>query len=167
MPEENTNKAANPITVADVLPFTRAEKNKAARAAIATERTKEAADELAALLPYYTEKALTVFKVICNKHNGAIALEVFINEYPVNRNHTDGLLVVPLGNALLSYRARLDNTMGYSCNICSNNSVLAPEEDSIRTNPTTPPHIIDQIKAKISKRPATYEDTAFTRERVK
>ena len=102
------------------------------------------------LKPWYVERSEKVYEVMCKKHGGVIALEV---KWPgrVERGHVDGMIVIPLGNMLTSYRKRGDNTMGYACQ-CGASDITLAEEAILNETHALYPHVEQQIETALAAR---------------
>lgn len=131
-----------------------------------------ALEELKKIKAWYKKNANDTVTITCLNCNSVIAIEAQMPNR-IERTHVDGYTVVPVDGKLMSYRIRLDGSMGYSC-ICGNSNILLPEENNLRGQFSVAPHVEDQIKREIKqnkskrKHGEVPENTAqFKRERVK
>jgi hypothetical protein len=100
---------------------------------------------------WYKKNSTKVTHIKCGnpKHNKVIAIEAVVPGYR-NKLHPDGAQIVAINDQLLSYRVRLDGSIGYLC-ACGVDTLLLPEEAELRGMSGIPPHVAERIKDKIKR----------------
>lgn len=165
-------KDKKPVVESNVREVKRRDRSNAPKnARKLVEAPEKVGEDVKAVTAWYKKNATDTVQVRCLGCGEIIAIEAQMpGRY--DKNHTGGYIVVPLNDKLLSYRKRIDATMGYSC-VCGNSTILLPEEAELRGAVAIPPHVEDRIKKKIeqgkankSKKPVL-EIMQFERVRVK
>lgn len=82
------------------------------------------ASEYKTLKPWYEEVCKSVEEIYCLKCGALEAIQVDTIDDSMNEHHHEGKFVVAIGDALMSYRPRLDGVMGFLCG----NIIPVPEE---------------------------------------
>lgn len=72
-------------------------------------------EEYEILKPWYLENSHTLDEIYCSKCGAFLGIEIDTIDDDINPYHHEGKFVVPVGDKLMSYRPRLDGTMGYQC----------------------------------------------------